>query len=159
MDLLSAWKSWRPNAVPFVLREDWDILNSPRSAKANVFYRSWPRAYKDPEFPLRDSRLHLGLLPIPFLGDLQRASIYVLGLNPGVGPLDYYAEYKIPKYQKALLTNLKQAFGPNRLPFLFLDPQFAWHGGFDYWHGKLIGVMDRLTEEWGIPFAAVCAKM
>ncbi len=59
-------------------------------------------------------------------------------MNPGPGPHDYYGEYEVPKYRAALLANLKQ--GPPT-PFLFLDPQFAWHGGFDWWQEKLAKVI------------------
>ncbi len=159
MELLSAWGLWRPNAAPFVLRADWAVLNSPRSAKALVVFQSWPRAYKAPDFPPRDSRLHLGLLPEPYVGNLRRASIYVLGLNPGVGPHDYYGEYEVPAFRRALQANLKQEFGSGRLPFLFLDPRFSWHGGFEWWHGKLAAVIDQLAKEWGIQFASARARL
>jgi hypothetical protein len=157
--LLTAWGAWRPNAAPFALRADWTVLNSPRSAKALVVFQSWPQGYKAPDFPPRDSRLHLGLLPEPYVGNLRRASIYVLGLNPGVGPHDYYGEYEVPAPRRALLANLKQEFGSGRLPFLFLDPQFSWQGWFEWWHGKLAAVIDQLAKEWGIPFASARASL
>jgi hypothetical protein len=56
----------------------------------------WLEAYRSLDYcASHDRRLHLGLLPQPFFGDLRRASIYVLLLNPGLGPDDYYDEYEV----------------------------------------------------------------
>jgi hypothetical protein len=120
-----------------------------------VTYRSWREASGAADFCAPgDSRLHLGLLPQPFLGDVRRATIYTLLLNPGLGPDDYYGEYEVPEYRAALLANLKQTSrGASAIPFLFLYPQFAWHGGFDWWHGKLAKVIERLASARRVSFS------
>jgi hypothetical protein len=66
-----------------------------------------------------------GLLPQPFIGDLRLASIYVLSLNPGLQPSDYYGEYAVPEYRNAFLANLKQQFHEKAPPFIFLDPHYS----------------------------------
>ena len=157
--LLAAWAAWCPRGAPFVLDADRPVLDSPRCVNARVVLTSWRKAYKAPDFPPRDDRLHLGLLPEPYEGDLRRAAIYVLGLNPGVGPHNYYGEYEVPAFRRALLSNLKQEFGPGRLPFLQLDPQFSWHGGFGWWHGKLVEVIERLARGWRVDFALARARL
>ena len=44
---------------------------------------------------------------MPFVGDLQSADVFLVLLNPGLGPLDYYGEEKNePGYREALLANL-----------------------------------------------------
>ena len=83
---------------------------------------------------------------------MLNASIYVLMLNPGLGPGDYF-EYKVPSLRRALIANLRQKRRRGVLPFIFLDPRFAWHGGFGYWDGKLKGVMEALAESKGISLA------
>jgi len=93
----------------------------------------------------------LGLIPQPFCGDLRHASVYVLSLNPGLGPTDYFGEYTVPAYRNTLLNNLKQeSFGA--IPFFFLDPQYSWHGGFRWWHGKLEGVIRELAINRKVSF-------
>ena len=160
MNLLDAWADWQPDSPPFVLDGDREVLNSPRSARAVVTRCSWQEASQASDFCAPgDRKLHLGLLPQPFFGDVRNASIYVLLLNPGIGPSDYYGEYEVPEYREALLANLKQHPRSGTTPFLFLDPQFAWHGGFGWWQGKLAKVMQRLASTRGISFAEAGSRL
>jgi len=159
MNLLETWANWEPGSPPFALDADREVLHSRRSLKAVVTHCDWQEAHCAPDFCAPgDTRLHLGLLPQPFFGDVRRASIYILLLNPGLGPQDYYGEYRIPEYRQALLANLKQQFA-GVAPFLFLDPQFAWHGGFDWWHGRLAKLMMRLASAWRVSFADARARL
>jgi hypothetical protein len=155
MNLLDAWANWHPASAPFVLDGDREVLNSEQSARAVVTYRSWREASGAPDFCAPgDRRLHLGLLPLPFFGDVRRATVYILLLNPGLGPDDYYGEYEVSKYRATLLTNLKQEFhDASLIPFPFLDPQFAWHGGFHWWHAKLAKVIEHLASARRISFS------
>lgn len=160
MDLLREWADWRPTGPPLILGSDQIVLNSVRSARSTVTIRNWLEACRAPDFCApNDRRLHLGLLPQPFFGDLRRASIYILLLNPGLGPHDYYGEYQVSEYRKALLATLKQKFKKGSPPFLFLDPQYSWHGGFAWWHAKLASVIQRLEHTWAVPFAAARARL
>ena len=160
MDLLREWADWRPTSPPFILRSDQVVLKSFRSARATVTFGNWLEARRAPDFCApKDCRLHLGLLPQPFFGDLRRASIYILLLNPGLGPHDYYGEYRVAESRKALLANLKQTFRKRSPPFLFLDPQYSWHGGFAWWHAKLASVIQHLAGKWAVPFAAARARL
>ncbi len=159
MNLLQEWANWKASKPPFVLDSDQAVLGSERNARRIVTIESWPKAYRAADFCApKDSRLHLGLMPQPFLGDLRRASIYILGLNPGLGPGDYYAEYEVARFRRALLANLKQN-KRRSFPFLFLDPQYAWHGGFAWWHGKLAGVIARLAQTRNVEFAKQRAQL
>lgn len=101
---------------------------------------SWASFKSEYDFGKTDGRLHLGLLPIPFMGNLDKASIFLMMLNPGVGPDDYYAEYNVPEFRDALLRNLRQE---ENNTFVCLDPRFSWHGGFYYWHNKLKGLITK----------------
>jgi hypothetical protein len=109
VDLLTAWKNWLPTEVPYVLRQDEDIL---KHWTGNIS-QTWTEAYQAPDFGAPgDTRLHLGLLPHPYCGDLVNASIYVLMLNPGLGFQDYYGEYDVPAYRKHYFPT----FGRNSSP-------------------------------------------
>ncbi len=33
-------------------------------------------------------------------------------------------------------------------PFLFLDPRFCWHGGFDYWEGRFRALLQVAMDKW-----------
>ena len=153
MSLLDSWANWQPDSPPFILDGDREMLESQQSMKHIITYRSWQEAFLAPYFCAPgDKKLHLGLLPQPFFGDVRNATIYILLLNPGLGPSDYFGEYEVPQYRAALLANLQQ-HSQSAFPFLFLDPQFSWHGGFNWWHGKLARVIQCLAEARGISFA------
>jgi hypothetical protein len=159
-NLLTAWSNWSEVSAPYVLEEDRTVLTSPRSTKATVTYKNWSEVYKAKDFAAPgDTRLHLGLLPHPFCGDVKNAEIYILMLNPGYGPHDYFGEYEVPEYRKAVLANLKQTFTSETLPFFLLDPQFSWHGGFNWWHGKLAGVIKELAHSRGVSFAEARSEL
>jgi hypothetical protein len=156
--LLSEWEQWTPRGLPFALDADRETLA--QSSNALAIFGSWSQAIGAPDFGQPgDTRLHLGLLPQPFIGDLRRASIYVLSLNPGLEPSDYYGEYEIPAYRDALLGTLKQQFYDCRLPFMFLDPRYSWHGGFRWWHGKLAQVLTTFANEAEVSFASARATL
>lgn len=160
MDLLQAWAHWKRNKPPYVLDSDQDTLISARTAQKVTMVPSWPDAYRAEDFCVpKDHRLHFGLLPQPFCGDLCRASIYILLLNPGLSPSDYYGEHEVAAYRKALSANLKQKFRRGSPPFLFLDPQYSWHGGFDWWHGKLAGLIASLVKAWDVPWAEARGRL
>lgn len=139
--LLSAWASFKLEQKPYVLPGDKEVLSNP---KLICRYAGWEQFVTAHNFgAFGQSKLHLDLLPIPFVGNLRSGSVFLLMLNPGFGPHDYFGEYEVPEYRDAPVNNLRQ--GPNN-SFLFLDPRFSWHGGFDYWHTKLRDVIAALAK-------------
>jgi hypothetical protein len=152
--MLDAWRAWRPQSPPYLFEGDRGVLSSPSFSTNIVLHPTWDHAIASPDFcATRDRRLHLGLIPQPFIGDIRNASIYVLLLNPGLGPHDYFGEHVVPEYRAALLANLRQDASTTCTPFLFLDPRHSWHGGFRWWHGKLVQLIERLRLAWGVSFA------
>ena len=73
----------------------------------------------------------------------------ILSLNPGLNPIDYYAEVHCPEYRQALLANLRNERTSDEFPNLFLDPAFSFHSGFKYWHGKLSALIDDVKKREG----------
>ena len=159
-NLLTTWSNWNELKAPYILEEDRDVLKSLRSSKAITTFTSWPEVYGADGFAAPgDTRLQLGLLPHPFCGDLKKAEIYILLLNPGYGPTDYYGEYEVPEYRQAALANLKQTFTDGTLPFFLLDPKFSWHGGFTWWHGKFAKVIEELARFHDVPYTEARAEL
>lgn len=157
-NLIVAWKAFHTSQAPYVLEEDrpvldqWDKKRS-RKPSSSAYHpaQNWADYTNAPDFGApHDSRLHTGLLPMPFMGNLSEAKIFILMLNPGVGPHDYFGEYKVPEYREALLANLRQDAHPDG--FLFLDPKFSWHGGYRYWHSKLRTLIDEFSKRRRIPY-------
>jgi hypothetical protein len=156
MDLISKWANWRPESAPYILPDDEPII----TALTGQVTQSWADHIQCANFGAPgDKVFHLGLLPHPYCGDLRNASIYILMLNPGLGPTDYYGEYNVPEYRTAILANIRQEFSNGLLPFMFLDPRFSWHAGFNWWHSKLDCVILQLSRVWDIAFAEARARL
>jgi hypothetical protein len=98
-----------------------------------------------------DSRLHLGLIPIPYFGDLNEATAFILMLNPGFGSGDYYGEYKVPALRAAMVSNLRQEPG-RQYPLLSLNPEFSWHSGAHYWRPRLHWLALAIAQQKGTTY-------
>jgi hypothetical protein len=107
--LLAAWRKFRLADAPHVLPGEEALLEPRARDRWTCCFRSWEEFSTQDNFGASDGGgLHLGLLPMPFVGDLLGARAYVLLLNPGLDPLDYYAEFSASDYGAALLANLGQ---------------------------------------------------
>jgi hypothetical protein len=79
--------------------------------------------------------LHVGLLPRPYSGRLATAKIFLLMLNPGLQPLDYYAEEK-RFVRRSIVRDIHQKLR-GKYPFPSLNPKMSWLGGARYWRPRL----------------------
>jgi hypothetical protein len=75
--------------------------------------------------------LHLGLIPVPYMGDLDHSSIFILMANPGLKNIDYYAEQENEELKKTLKNNLIQEDLDKEFPFACLNPKFSWYSGYE----------------------------
>lgn len=145
-DLVDWWRPCDLEHAPFIHERDKAILED--KIFSNLVDLE-PRNFEDfvhgAAFgDFGNKRLHLSLLPNPYNGHLATANIFVLLLNPGAHILDYYAEYKAPEVRKALIGNIKQELYGAEFPFIWLNPQYCFHGGFLYWEEKFRGI----ATEW-----------
>lgn len=160
LELINTWKNWTPTTPPHALNEDYELLIHPTGKETITIKQSWEDVYNSSDFEKPDdTRFHLGLLPKPYIGDLQNATIFILLLNPGLSPDDYYGEFKVPEFRKSVLSNIRQDFGNDDFPFLFLNPKYAWHAGFEWWHNKLKDVIKDLSTNQKISFAEARKKL
>lgn len=93
----------------------------------------------------RDSRLHVGLLPVPYGGQLAKTELLLLAFNPGLSIGDYQAE-EDKDYRRAVLDLIAQEKSAH---FLWLNPQFSTHPGFTYWEKKFRGVAQSIADRKG----------
>lgn len=141
--LVSAWRSVTTER-PFVLSGDREAVSSwPDQA---VVHESFASYCSDASFGLQDERLHVGLVPIPYIGSLASADVFLLMLNPGLSPVDYFAEEHFPEYRELLLDNLHQRL---RAGFPFLDPALSWHSGGEYWLSRFRELAIALRPQAG----------
>lgn len=91
---------------------------------------------------ISDNKLHLTLLPQPYLGDLTSARVAVLLLNPGIHPADFLLLEHYRHFQEQLRANLRQEETANP----YLDPRWAWTSGFVWWEQKFRNVAKLIAE-------------
>lgn len=126
--LVEAWRRLDAEKPPYVLPEDLPCIR----AEMMVQYPSFAAYSASADFRPHDTRLHVGLLPMPYMGDLESATIFLLMLNPGLEFGDYAAELDVPGTRERFLQNLRQEAGQGDFPFALLDPATVLHPGFRY---------------------------
>jgi hypothetical protein len=138
-DIVNYWKKL-PKTPPFIHPDDHiphsDLVQFASARKA---------LFDDRVYFEEKAGFHSGLLPSPYIGDLARARIVVLLLNPGFSPLDYKAE-EDSKYLQAQKENLIQEFPIGRRRFFPLDARFAWTGAGEWWRKKLKPIVEVFRE-------------
>src|SRR5688572_28264578 len=89
--LIERWRECNLESPPYLFPDDKpEIIN--RVAQT---YQSFDEYTASIEFEASSAKLHIGLLPNPYTGNLAKASIFILMLNPGLSPGDYYAEQNL----------------------------------------------------------------
>jgi len=148
-ELILAWRGLQTKRPPYVLKGDETI----RKEKLCHPYRNFGDYIKAPEFGTESAKkLHTGLYPTPYSGNVLKAKIYILTLNPGFSPLDYYAESYDSATRKKRIRDLKQRnFDPD-YPWPSLNPKFCWSGGWRYWAARIKEVAMALSKQRGIRF-------
>lgn len=148
--LFCAWRRGLRPGDRFTLEEDFTSLSHEKEPDRLMTPAgfSWESYQRDPALGSgEDTRLHLSLIPEPYVGNLMQARVVILLLNPGLTPSDYHAQ-GIPAYRDALLEQLKGEGNAGDYPFLHLDPAYAWQDGFTWWNGKLRAVIKKAAVDW-----------
>jgi len=145
--LLDNRSAWTPPASGHLVHQaDQPAIKALPPAKIAP-HRTWSEYVRASDFGGDDKQLQLQLLPIPFLGNVADAKVIVLLQNPGLAPGDYYAELEHKDFRSRLEANLNGNLNQHDYPFLFLDPDLAWHAGFTWWHRKLQPVIAAVAEK------------
>ena len=145
-DLIHAWRDWVAAGASGVLPGDEALLDRP---DLTCHFSNWQEFVESHEWAAKSKRIHLGLTPTPYVGCLEHARIFILLLNPGFTPLNYFAEYQVPGQREIHLDCIAQNAANARRGFHDLQPDSSWRGGFQYWHGKLSALATQLTQSTG----------
>jgi len=146
--IVEFWARCPLSKPPFVHPDDRPALQQYSRSKPDLAtYDDFQSFVTSPRFgAFSDSHLEFSLIPVPYAGDLARADIFVLQLNPGLDFIDYWAECCRPEFKMRLESNLRQRFSDVEFPFLYFDPQFCWHGGFTWWERKFREVASEIAK-------------
>jgi hypothetical protein len=139
-NLVETWRNCPLDYPPYILPQD--VIGDSVTYTSYEEYCRHIGVYTPTQF-------HVGLLPQPYFGNLETAKIFVLTLNPGLSAAGYYSEYTIPVFRNALENSLRQESFDEDFPFIFLNPDFAGYGGFEYWHKRLRTTLEWLAEKVG----------
>lgn len=141
--LADFWQNFEASAPPFIHPLDRDIvLKCPN----RTFTKTEEYVASD-DFGNPGSVLQLGLLPVPYAGDLSKADVFILLLNPGFDAVDIYGEADVHEFRDATLRMLEQDLADEEFPFIFLNPRFCWSGGYRWWERKLHDVTANVAEK------------
>jgi hypothetical protein len=149
-DLVEFWRKCKLKKPPFFHPADRAALWQKNGRFIETDVLNFDSFIAGPRFGGSDDNLlHLSLRPVPYLGNLARAKIFILLLNPGLEYADYWAEdERQPReFRERLESNLRQSFDGVKFPFFKLDPQFCWCSGFKWWEGKLRETIRRIAKE------------
>ncbi len=86
------WSNLVTTKPPYIPENETKLKQNPDAYCLTL--KSFDAYIKSKDFGNKDRWLHTGLLPMPYIGYLKKASIFILTLNPGLKPLDYYSEYQ-----------------------------------------------------------------
>lgn len=148
LEIIEFWRTISLSKPPFIHSEDLpamqqyspDLLTLPT---AN--FRQFLASQRFGDFS--DHRFHFSLLPIPYLGDLNRADIFLLQLNPGLNLINYYAEWNVPAFRRRVERSVRQELDGVEFPFYSLDPELCWYSGYRWWEGKLRDVATIIAHK------------
>lgn len=144
--LIKEWRKFDANKFPLLLDGDIPIAKNSQIKAHSCTFHNFDEYINDPKFRTEESLFHFGLLPIPFSGNLENASVYILLLNPGFSPVDYYSESNIKEFRDSRLSTLHQRNQNSDYPFHALNPKFSWHSGANYWNKRFHDLILRIAD-------------
>jgi len=122
--LVDHWKTYKPKrSFPKFHLKDEDEINAKSINEINVCSVS---AYLNAH---NLNKIHAALQPVPYVGNLQTADLFLLMINPSVA-LGSYGTQSKKEFQKELTKERHQT----RSSCLALDPAFWWTSWFTYYN-------------------------
>ncbi|MBZ5531215.1 MAG: hypothetical protein LAO20_07275 [Acidobacteriia bacterium] len=148
MEIVKFWDKLGLNHPPFIHPDDKPAIERHKRQGSDLAKYDFDGFVRSTRFgAFEDHRFHLSLVPVPYAGNLAKADIFILLLNPGFDFVDYYGESRVLEFRQRIKQNLRQEFDGIEFPFLYLDPEFCWHGGFVWWEKKFRDVATKIAAE------------
>ncbi|OJV43983.1 MAG: hypothetical protein BGO25_12685 [Acidobacteriales bacterium 59-55] len=139
-----------PDDLDWFRENKWDVQDQP--------LLTFDKFIRSNRFREDDKQLHLSLLPVPFVGNLEKAKVFILLMNPGLGASNYYEE-EDAAFRAACISNISQTNGNDEFPFFCLNPRFAWSGGFIWWEARLRPILSKLVAKSGCTYYEALASL
>lgn len=145
--MIQYWRKFDANKRPYIHPSDEALLNEQYYA-----FHDYDEYCQSKAFGKDDSRFHLNLLPSPYDGDILRASVYILLLNPGFSPIDYYVESTSHEIREAMLSTIRQDLHDIEYPLIWLNPKYLWTGGGTWLERKFKDILLFLVNTKGLSY-------
>ena len=142
--LIKNWRRFSFDEYPYLYppdKEYWDNILCDLGPR----YRSFRKYIENDAFDQKEiGKFHFGLSPSPYEGNLAKAKIYILLLNPGIHAVDYYVNNRANIRRLALKT-IHQKDIDREYPFTSLNPKNSWRRL--YWFKKLSGIAQVIKQD------------
>jgi hypothetical protein len=100
------------NAQPFI--HPHDAKDGKIHIHGHYSIKNYSEVLAHQDFGRFQHKMHFGLTPEPYVGDIRNAKVFILLLNPGFSVLDYYGEEN-EELRISLKNNLYQTFENSNL--------------------------------------------
>ena len=148
--LVHFWSEFRLGMSTNVHPQDLELLNSWKlDSEVHVSVEQYVNS---DVFGHDGSTLQLGLTPAPYSGDLSKADIFILMLNPSFSIVDLFGEYDMPEFKQAVEKTLRQDLQDEEFPFVYLNPKFCWSGAYQWWEPKVRDVALELAKQQNLRY-------
>lgn len=148
--LVEFWLAFTPSEPPHIHPADAEFLEQSGRTVTQVEARDFGSFVRSSDFGKWDGRFHLSLLPAPYLGDLDRADIFLLLINPGVA-LQSYLEQADHRYLELWEKTLRQRLDGTAFPNYAVDPANSWCGAYQWWEKKFRRIACELVQSKSQP--------
>lgn len=98
--------------------------------------------------PDQDDYFHLSLSPVPYMGNLRTADVFLLMINPSAGYADYITDAQ-PAFCQALSATRKQHFHAHERTCLALNPEYCESSWFSYYEKLFKPALLKCAGETG----------
>lgn len=133
-DLVKFWQEMSFDKKPYIHPKDELFILKSKKRSPNLNYND---CIQSKTIWREDDYLQVNLLPMPYAGNLEEASIFILMLNPGFKYTEYFFEAPNTRFFEAMKQNIRQEGLSENYPFQFLNPEFLTHPGGQYWLKRL----------------------
>ena len=89
------------------------------------------------------AKLHENLIPGPYRGNLSKARVFILMLNPGYSTACYLEDHRDLEHKAQMFDNLAQRLDH----FPWLDPKLLRSTGYGYWSRWFEPIIGRMVGE------------
>jgi hypothetical protein len=142
--LIDFWKDFDANSTrDQYIHEQDKLLPSSRNSESRSSMETFFANIVSVE---ANQGFHCSLRPVPYLGNLKKADMFILLLNPVVGYSDYGTDARA-EFRDALVQNIHQNFEGDGGRCLALDPQFWWSSWFSWYEKMLRTTISKYAED------------